>query len=303
MGKFIDLTGKKFGRWTVLKRAENKGNYIRWKCLCDCGAIRIVNGNSLKRGISKSCGCISSEITAERNRKHGMSKTPEYRVWTHMTQRCTNKTDGSYKNYGARGIKVCDRWLHSFENFYADMGKRPTEKHSIERKNNNGDYEPDNCKWATKKEQCNNRRSSHMLTLNGETKTMSQWSDITGISIGTLWARIEGLGWSVEKALTVPLEKKQTITYKGITKTISQWAKVIGVKPRTLQSRINDHGWSVEKALFTTAGTDKYLIYNGIKKTLTEWAEDSGIKKATLYARLARGWSLERALTTHAKRI
>ncbi len=163
--KPIDLLGQSFGRLTVVKRNPNSpAGKARWLCSCQCGGQVEVLGASLLNGRSKSCGCLKDERTAEMGRensqrlvRHGMSKTPAHVRWRSLKDRCFNPRNKHYKDYGARGITVCERWL-VFENFYADMGEAPEGK-SIDRINNDGDYEPGNCRWATPQEQIDNRRN------------------------------------------------------------------------------------------------------------------------------------------------
>lgn len=140
------------------------------------------------------------------NKKHGLVNSPEYKTWAMMLVRCRNKNNHAYPRYGGRGIKVCKRW-ESFENFYADVGAKPSPKHSLDRIDNNGNYEPSNCRWATMLEQGRNKRNNAMLTLNGVTKCISEWADITGIKRRTIHARIS-YGWPVEKVLTASLMTK-----------------------------------------------------------------------------------------------
>lgn len=156
--KARDLTGLKFGRWTVVRHdgVNSSGGHM-WICQCECGKQSSCLGYSLVHELSKSCGCYSADATTSRLTKHGRWGTPEYRCWHMMRQRCQNPKAKGYKYYGGRGIKVCDRWK-KFDNFFADMGEKPTPDHSIERMDFNGDYEPDNCKWATDIEQNNNTR-------------------------------------------------------------------------------------------------------------------------------------------------
>lgn len=157
----IDLTGQKFGRWTVISASGEKAKVNRsakWLCRCECGNERNINGSSLRSGRSSSCGCFHNEKVKESFTKHGKYKTPEYEVWRAMKQRCLNPSQPYYPYYGGRGITICKRWLDSFENFIADMGPRPTSKHSIDRKNNNLGYSPDNCRWATASQQNANKR-------------------------------------------------------------------------------------------------------------------------------------------------
>ena len=154
-----DLTGKQFGRLTVQHRAENAADgHSRWLCVCSCGQSITVNSNNLKTPGIKSCGCVTKERVSQLNLTHGKTKTKEFKTWDSMKQRCTNPKSDSYKDYGGRGITVCERWMNSFENFLADMGAAPSKSHSIDRINVDGNYEPSNCKWSTAKEQRANQR-------------------------------------------------------------------------------------------------------------------------------------------------
>lgn len=160
--KPFDLVGRRFDRLLVLVRAGNAENgKTRFSCQCECGREKIVSGEHLRRGLIKSCGCYRVEFGRKVGSSfstHRMTDTPEYQVWANMKDRCSNKRNGSFDRYGGRGIEVCDRWLGSFENFLADMGKRPSPNHSLDRwPNNDGNYDPGNCRWATRSQQQKNK--------------------------------------------------------------------------------------------------------------------------------------------------
>jgi len=204
-GKRIDLTGQVFGRLTVMGFSHCK-THAYWHCSCKCGKVCIVRAPNLKSGNTVSCGCYNREIAKLLATTHGMSSSLDYKIWQAMVQRCINHNSLDYKDYGGRGIVVCDSWL-KFEAFYRDMGPRPSKDHSLDRIDNNGPYCKENCRWATKKEQGNNQRSNRLLTHNGDTRTMSEWSASIGIPYVTLQSRIVR-GWDVDRALTEPVRKQ-----------------------------------------------------------------------------------------------
>lgn len=203
MAKFLDLAGQRYGRLVVT------GPYVdrHWTCRCDCGNTKAVFQSALRRGMTKSCGCLNSEKVAERNRTHGLTKRdnkpPEFTVWVNMRNRCQNPENIAYASYGGRGITVCERWA-SFEAFYEDMGPRPTPQHQIDRVDNDGPYAPENCRWADRHTQANNMGSNHRLTCSGETHTLADWARITGLKQETIRQRITKLKWDVQSALTTP---------------------------------------------------------------------------------------------------
>lgn len=194
-----DLSGRTFHRWTVIEPAAVRNGYRYWRCACECGTERDVLGTTLRNGTSKSCGCLATDVRLSQT--HGQSYTSEYPSWQHMLNRCHNPDSTYYRDYGGRGITVCERWRNSPENFIADMGPRPTPDHTLERIDNDGPYSPENCRWATRREQARDRRSNRRLTHNGETLCLAEWAERLGITTNTLYMRLRA-GWSVEKALT-----------------------------------------------------------------------------------------------------
>ena len=210
MSKPIQIAvGETFGRWEVIGERFTKGGKTHYPCLCKCGNTGPVASYYLRSGLSQSCGCLQSEIVAESLRKtsyrHGYTSIPEYKTYTSMLYRCDNPKDTHFYLYGGRGITVCSRWRESFEAFYADMGPKPSPEYSIERMESNGNYEPDNCKWATAIEQSNNTSRNFNVTALGETHSISQWEALTGINHETIRARIVKLGWLPESAVTKPV--------------------------------------------------------------------------------------------------
>ena len=202
--RFINLEGQRFGRWTVLEFAGRQKKKVMWFCRCDCGTISTCASAHLRNGLSRSCGCYKDEVIGSLNRTHGFSKTGTYRIWKAMRDRCNREGSIQYRDYGGRGIKVCERW-NSYENFLADMGERPSRKHSIDRYPDiDGNYEPGNCRWATVTDQARHKRSSRMLEFRGETRCLAEWAEITGISEKVIGARLRVLNWTVEQALSMP---------------------------------------------------------------------------------------------------
>lgn len=193
--------GQKFGRWTAMSEAAPIGKSRVWRCLCDCGCEKDVYLTSLVSGKSTSCGCFQQEQVIKACTRHAMSKSPEFRAWAQMLDRCQNARSQSYRHYGGRGISVCPEWVKSFEAFFKNMGLRPTPKHSLERKDNNGNYDPANCIWATRLEQARNTSRTRRIKAFGESKTLYEWSCFTGISEATIRSRLRR-GWSAESAVS-----------------------------------------------------------------------------------------------------
>lgn len=269
-----DISGKKFGELTAISTSSSyRGDQI-WKCTCVCSMEVKVFRKTLDRheyhsclGPGRSCPVnrrlpkIPSRLT------HGHTGSPTHNSWLAMKSRCNNPNHNRYKSYGGRGIKVCDRWLNSFENFLEDMGERPPGM-TIDRKNVDRDYCPENCRWATTKTQGRNRSDSRLLSYNGEEKTLSEWAEALNTSAGAISNRLNS-GWSTEKALGTPVAKS------------SKRASPIWGRNRK---------------------NNVYLDYNGERRMLVDWADVTGIPKRVIRERLALGWSIERTLETPVRK-
>lgn len=212
-----DLTGLMVGRWTVLREVEPRVNAHGWRrrywlCRCECGTEKEVDGGSLRGKYTLSCGCLRDEITRKKFAIHGEGSTKrrtfEYSVWAGIVKRCCNQRAPNYRIYGGRGITICDRWRNSFVAFLEDMGRSPSRKHSIDRIDNNGHYEPGNCRWATRREQGLNKRANRLLAWRGETKPMAEWARLMGLTTQLVWMRLS-MGWSVAEALGTPVGKRR----------------------------------------------------------------------------------------------
>lgn len=191
-----DLTGQRFGRLTVMNYT---GTYLspkgskkaKWLCKCDCGKEIIVIGNNLRKGKTKSCGCLQREITINRSTIHNMSKSRIFHIWFAIKRRCTEKNYRAYNHYGGRGIKICDEWKNDFTTFYNwAIVNGYNDKLTIERIDVNGNYEPNNCKWATRIEQANNKRTNKHITYKEQTRTLKEWCNLLQLPYGTILYRI-----------------------------------------------------------------------------------------------------------------
>jgi hypothetical protein len=206
--RVVDLNGRVFGRLSVVRRGTDANDgHASWLCRCECGTETTVRSNRLLRdGGTRSCGCMAREASAARKRTHGRTHTVEFETWTRMKARCFDDAHPDFGDYGGRGIIVCERWLgeHGFENFLADMGERPSRAHSIDRfPDNHGNYEPGNCRWATMRQQQNNRRSNRLVTFDGRTMTTAQWARERCLSPQLLYWRLSH-GWDIADALAPP---------------------------------------------------------------------------------------------------
>jgi len=208
-GRFNDLEGRKFSRWAVVGYAGRKltGKQMKtfWWCRCSCGTTRQVEAQSLSSDGSKSCGCYEREVAGEHRRVHGGTGTVEYTTWKRLRSRCNNPKSPDWNNYGGRGIRVCAEWdaiETGFSKFLLDMGPRPGDYYSVERKDNDGPYSAENCVWATNYEQSRNRRTNHMFTWEGETLCLKDWANRFNIKYDKLRRRLLKYGWPFYRAIT-----------------------------------------------------------------------------------------------------
>ncbi len=238
-----DETGKRYGKLTVLEFAYVKHG-VRWLCQCECGNTVTISGHHLRAGSATTCGCVHYKA-------NGHAGSPVYKVWQAMKERCHNPKTRAYKNYGARGITVCARWMESFLNFFEDMGERPFEGATLERVANDSGYSPENCVWATRHEQMANARTTKMLTYNGETKCKAEWARSLGIDRKALNYRLKH--WGLEKALTTPAippnrRRVRMLTYNGETHCLGDWSRKLGINRCTLSERL-EQGWTMERII------------------------------------------------------
>jgi hypothetical protein len=197
----LELTGQIFGRYTVIDRATPTRNRVpRWRCRCECGTVRSVVQHGLVSGATRSCGCLARELVGARVLTHGRTHTPEYESWAQMRHRCSNPNHHAFARYGGRGIRVCARW-DSFEIFLADMGQRPSPKHSLDRVDNDGNYEPSNCRWATRLQQSRNSSSTRPIEWRGVRRPVSEWAETLGVTPDLLYNRLHA-GWTTDRAFT-----------------------------------------------------------------------------------------------------
>lgn len=264
----LDITGQKFGRLSAVKYLGNRN----WLFSCDCGNEKIINGYAVRSGQTKSCGCYISEKTTERSTKHKMSRSRLYRIYASMKQRCFDEKSESYSRYGGRGITICDEWLGNdgagkfmewaLANGYDENA--PSGQCTIDRIDNNGNYCPQNCRWVNMDIQAKNK-SKPQITICGETHSLKEWSNMTGLSTSTLRQRIKA-GWKDEEIIYTPKEEGRTerlvhpcskiITYNGETHNLVEWSKICGISNKTISERLR-RGYSVEEALFKKKGANR----------------------------------------------
>ena len=202
------MIGTRIHKLTVIAEHPEKYRTMkRWICLCDCGNQTIVANSNLKNNHTKSCGCHKKEAAGTHSLTHGKTKTKEYRAWRSMKERCSLPSNIMWKNYGGRGIKICDRWIGSFECFLKDMGELPFKGAQLDRIDNNGNYEPSNCRWVTKFQNMLNKRNTVIVEYNGKSQTLKEWSIELNMNYNLLIRRLKGQKWTVEQTLSTPVEK------------------------------------------------------------------------------------------------
>lgn len=262
-----NLSGKRFGRLTAIKLSEKRsGRKTFWECLCDCGKTKVVRTDSLKSGAVQSCGCLKKEQdkinlpNGQGRIKHGLSSERIYHIWRGMINRCQNDSNSRYKSYGGRGIKVCEEWQDAVKFTSWAISNGYQDNLTIDRIDVNGNYEPSNCRWATIKEQANNKRDNVFIEFKGKIQTLKEWSEELNIPYGTLATRIR-LGIEPPNLFEKDnfIRKDNTLlTYEGETLTMSQWANKLGIKLSTLSER-HRRGLPPEKVFYQGS-------LNGIKK-------------------------------------
>ena len=249
MGKIIDLTGQTFGRLTVIRYAGiAKNRKALWECECSCGNRIVVQGTNLRNGNTSSCGCLHKERF--NGHKHGLKHTRLYSIWCAMKARCSNPHTKSYRNYGGRGIAVCEEWNNDFMCFYNwAMSNGYEENLSIDRINVNGNYEPSNCRWTDTETQANNTRTNRKISYKEKTLTVAQWEKLTGLPI---WERLH-YGWTLEECFERPLNDRRSVfKYNGKAYTVAELSKLFDVPYTTLYTRLVVRHWDIEKALNKT---------------------------------------------------
>ena len=268
--------GQRFGKLTVIgldhiqnyTRKDNGRNqrFFFYRCVCDCGKETVVQKSDLTKGGTKSCGCGMNPII------HGQTGTRLFIVWEGMKRRCNAKKGINYKNYGKRGIKVCDEWQEfqpfydwAMANGYDENAKRG--QCTIDRIDNNKGYSPDNCRWVNQTVQARNTRKNRLITYNNETHCISEWAEIFNISPNVLYTRIFINKWDIERALTQSTERRKMITYKDETKSLKEWAEILKINFDTLHGRIFDFGWTVEEAFTIPLGQKRKYYYKHLQES------------------------------------
>ena len=305
-------SGDRYGMLTVIREVEPNitpcGTVQRkFLCKCDCGNEVVRSMNILIHSKSKvlSCGCEAFDI-GEYSRKYPKGETKHYLyvTWKGMKQRCYNKNSESYPRYGGRGIGICDEWRYdylAFKNWAINHGA--SKELSIDRIDNNGNYEPSNCRWVDDYVQANNKRSNRVIEYNGVKHTVMQWSRITGINEGVIRSRLDKYGCSVGEALgfeNYDGSPDHILEYNGECHNIREWSRITGVNEGTISTRLNAYGYSIGQALgfekYERKSPPVYITYNGETHNLTEWSRICGVDRHMIKKRLSYGYSIAQAL-------
>lgn len=236
MSSYKDITGQKFGRLTAVRIHLEPGARTKWLCRCECGKEKVIPLGSLTSGRGKSCGCLRRENTSKTFRKHGLMDEPLYSTWISMRSRCRNKKNPSYKRYGSRGIDVCPEW-DDFRSFYKwAMTNGYKAGLSIDRIDNDGNYEPNNCRWADKETQANNTSKNVFLEIEGITRTISEHAKHYGMDYSHLYYRYES-GFREEQLIAPSMKQPIMINIDGVEKNLKEWSRVYGLSYNTVQHR------------------------------------------------------------------
>ena len=300
--KFTKLAGQKFGRLTILRRLGILQCYGREQecvmCRCDCGNERVLPESYVKSGHTRSCGCAHGQrLKADDGRvSHDLCGTRIHSIWSKMKGRCYCVTDAKYPRYGGRGIKICERW-QKLENFYADMGDPPSGEYSIDRIDNDGNYEPENCRWATTTQQQRNKSTNHRFEYQGKLRPISEIAELCGIDHQTLYHRLVEAELPVEEATTRPLKVMEFTNvrdalheYRGEHRTLKEWAALYNLKYKSLMARMKAQGKTLAQALEMSRGAlPPIYTYEGKEFTQPELAAHFGITTEALYSRIKRG--------------
>lgn len=254
MSNFVDMTGQEIDGLLCVCHLGNKGDKAVWEVRCRCGVLFEAAGSALRLRRRTSCPTCASKRRVELATKHGDVGTLEYRAYNSMKTRCYNQKNKRYDRYGGRGIKVCERWMESYQHFLADMGRKPTPEHSLERKDTDGDYCPENCIWATLTEQANNRSNNSRIEIGGVTKNITEWASLTGVHRTVILRRMKR---GLTGAALIEKHSKPVIVFNGATDTYAGWAARTGLARQTIAARLQKHGWPVERALTEGATNER----------------------------------------------
>lgn len=309
---YDEIPKMKFGRLNPIRMVFENGR-TKWLCKCDCGNETIVIQKNLCNGNTKSCGCLNVELNGMRT--HSLSNTRLYTMFCGVKARCYNPNNISYKWYGEKDVRICEEWLQDFKKFYDWSIQNgydetlPRGAQTLDRKDTNGDYSPDNCRWITIQQQQRNKENNVTYELNGEKHLLCEWAEILGVDYGFLKSRVGDYGWTLEQALKEPFNakinlNKARIKYKGENLTIKEWSEKLGISEKLIRSRMQTSK-DPEHILRAKKGERKDSIiieYKGKEQNLKEWSRELDINYGTLKSRIKRGWSAEQALSTSIRK-